>query len=422
MKPLKTAPLTSNTLRLSALVLALSLSTPSMASIASANGMDPDGINRFSRGNKPELMLVIWDATSGAQYTRDLGIWAAPLYPNSDWSGPRVNARDPFKNDADRYADNLYITGQQNTGKQIFIRDFEKDPNFQEFQKIAAGGSLFWGITTFGKTSNDLQESDLFVYTTLRSDANANGDYTKLKTLTNDAFIDGFGSAKAENWFNYLNMRVDKSGNFWSNPFNSHTPVDNSYDYGGIHGSSYDPKQSVLNIGSKPADGPAPMYADGGFLQVEAKYSFNFLNPLGSSSWFYQVTRSQAQDGPQAWYESEATVEVDEFDNLGHDAYWGLTKDEKGEFVLSYTMPGVLTPTVTAAGLQRRSFIDFSAGSGRAQLITARAGEFAGWKPSLDGFTPHAPIAAVPEPASWGLMGLGLAALIGARRRARRSA
>lgn len=127
------------------------------------------------------------------------------------------------------------------------------------------------------------------------------------------------------------------------------------------------------------------------------------VNPVGSSSWFYYLTGTTI--------ESTGIALVDEFDNLEHDGYWGLAVDTKGDYILSFTMEGILAKVATAQGLARRNGTDFAALYGGVRSLSNPIDEFAGWTPSN-----ALSVSAVPEPATYGLFGLGLAALVWRKR------
>ena len=106
----------------------------------------------------------------------------------------------------------------------------------------------------------------------------------------------------------------------------------------------------------------------------------------------------------------DRSIVVDEFDNLSHDAYWGLGVDGSGNYILSYTLEAHLAQAQTAAGSLLRLRTDFAAHYGSTRLISVPG----------DSLDLGGAVTAVPEPATWGLMGLGLALLAGRARRQQR--
>lgn len=153
---------------------------------------------------------------------------------------------------------------------------------------------------------------------------------------------------------------------------------------------------------------------------------FTAGNAIGQSSWFYYVTRSGTSQS--------ASVLVDEFDNLGGDAYWGFTYVDPatdanspyaGKFLLSYTLEKAGATASTAEGLQRISMTDYLALNRLAPpryfaASSTLAAEYAGYRQGSLVVVAGSMVSAVPEPASWGLMGLGLGLLAAWRRRAAR--
>lgn len=72
-------------------------------------------------------------------------------------------------------------------------------------------------------------------------------------------------------------------------------------------------------------------------------------NLIGKSSWFYKIGRNSSE------FDNTLPVEIDEFDNLGGDGYWGLAAASEagraGQYFLSYTIAAFASTKETSGGL-----------------------------------------------------------------------
>lgn len=316
-------------------------------------------------GTTPELMLVIWDPVKEVSYTKDLGI---NVYGENYALG--------------NTATNLFVYGQQDAGYQKLFSPLNADANFQTFlTKSTNVADQIWAVMAVSSDPSIVGAGSRAAYTTLNAAAptgTINPEYTRLTTWPQIDFENAEGSLESF----YADVSTQCGAGACQADFTANL-------------SSYNVKGQLSYAGNAFA-------STGTMAGGSLTYAPSVFNKVNKSSWFYTLTVAN-DNGDQA-------IVVDEFDNLAHDAYWGLGVDGSGNYILSYTLDPALTQTSTAAGNLLRLRTDFAASYGRARLISVPGG---------DALNPGH-VSAVPEPASWGLMGLGLAALaVRARRRGR---
>jgi len=340
-----------------------------------------------------ELFLNVFDTVAKVSYALDLGV-----------------TMDAF-----------FISAQQDIGMQRFWA--VDTPIWSTFQTLTTAANLQWSVVAIdstGPTSSGQQR----LFTTVRQ-----GDEAKAGTMTNVKLSDGIGAAQGGTFFGTVNSvalaTAGKSTHVVADP-TDHAINGNSYSLSTDSGNAYYGKSGALTA---TYNGNAP---------------FSAANAVGKSSWFYYLTRSGSSSG--------ASVLVDEFDNLGHDGFFGFVKVEDhdnsspfydptspyaGKYLLSFTMP-VFDVRTTAAfqsfalGIGRTEFsggLQVSALDGAA--AAAATEQAAGWVTVL-GAAPDAQqgfarlgmasVSSVPEPGSWALMLAGAAWLASRGRRATRPA
>ncbi|MBT9458196.1 MAG: hypothetical protein IV097_16375 [Burkholderiaceae bacterium] len=332
-----------------------------LACLASSVLAGQQALASVALNDNPELLFVMWDPVAKVSYTKDLGMLA-----NTFW-----------------------ITGQQDAGSQTLI-DLKSaaDANLAEFLKASTVvANQRWALFAVD-SGPTLAPGDTRLFTTLKqgnAEGEVNPNWTDMTTMERGSLL--FVAREMPN-------RLMGSLNFpkpQDRAFNTHG-ASSGYD-ATINGSSFDNSSSAgYFAGRSGFSARGNLNADGdAYAGI-----FSVSNEVGRSSWFYFLTNPQ-EGGVDS-------VAVDEFDNLGGNGYWGFAYKSAGTYLLSYTMPAY-DPTAkatSAEGRTRLSLTDYAAGfSSRA--VAAPAGEFVS----------AAAVSAVPEPATWGHLVLGLALLGG---------
>lgn len=346
--------------------LAAALATLACAGSHAAVRVGDSSIEGVTGGVTPELMLVIWDPVKEVSYTRDLGV---SVFGENYASGDT--------------ATNLFVYGQQDAGYQKLFAPLNTDVNFQTFlTKSTNVADQIWAVIAVSSDPNLGQDQgSRAAYTTINAatpTGTTNPEYTRLVNWPQGDFYNAEGSLESY----YADVSTQCGAGACQTDFSANL-------------SSYNVKGQLSYAGSA-------FSSTGTMSAGSLTYSPSIFNKVNKSSWFYTLTiANDIGDQP---------IVVDEFDNLAHDAYWGLGVAANGDYILSYTLDAAITPTSTTAGALLRLRTDFAASYGRTRLISAPVGDSLGL---------GAPVAAVPEPSTWGLMGLGLAVLATRARRRR---
>jgi hypothetical protein len=349
------------------------------ARAAIAPGSTQSGSSAPYSGNG-ELFFSAFDAGARISYTLDLG----------------VQMGDP----ASLQPADFFVWGQQDGGNQRFW--VVGDDRWTSFLAQVSVIDLRWSVLALD-TTGGLVAGGIRLFSTARQ-----GDEAKIATMSNQALTNGTGSTQAGTFFTAVNTT------------GTHGQAGTAPDFA-VNGSS-------INADPEPGNGYFGSNSLGLSTTLNGNAPFDSSNAIGQSSWFYYLTRSGTNQ--------LGTVLVDEFDNLGHDGYWGFTfvdaakhpeSPYAGQYLLSFTMASY-TATIAqrefAFGIGRT---ESSGGFAVARLpgVAARGFESpAGWTRrlgGLDSVVATAPAAPVPEPGSWLLAAAGLPAVAWCARRRRRA-
>jgi hypothetical protein len=323
--------------------------------------------------DNPEFLLILTDAASQTTYALDLGIDVTTLRTD----------------------------GQSDEGFQRFwTLDPALDSKLASF--LGASGSVSamrWQVGATDQVNDAFEQFGFWLYTTLEHTAPTGTldlTYQNFVAFDREAFetaLNGQGS-----YVDGINTQGCGGNNGMCSLGQTPDPALNGSLFAATpdeSGSAFASSQNVLQLGIVGAPSPS--------------------NLVGRSSWAYMAV-SDFYGG------SSDPMVLDEFDNLEHDAYWGLAQDpDTGILYLSYTLDAV---GLSAA--QR----EFALGIGRTEF----GGGFAVRR--LDGVAVAAGVelpsgvsrvlgaavvtSPVPEPGTWGLMALGLFGLGAHAARARR--
>lgn len=309
----------------------------------------------------PDLLFVLWDPVAKVSYSKDLGLDA-----NSFW-----------------------IYAQQDAGYSKQITLDATDIALIEFRKLSTKvADQRWAVIAVDSGPTTVP-GDTKLYTTLRQglkEGETNPNWTDMTGISYGNLV--FGARDMPNRLYFgLNFLGDDTTRYVRTA--------------GKDGSSMDLP------GSKGYFAGRLGFSDKANPQVDGSYFsgvFDVTNAVNQSSWFYYLTNKDEGGG---------AIDVDEFDNLSSNGYWGFALTTANAYSLTFTQVVAKsgpTSVSTVVGTNRVSVTDYAAGF-EARSITVGRDEFPGWQVA-------ASIAPVPEPATWASFALGLLML---RRAARRS-
>ena len=306
------------------------------ATAAIAPGNQASGGNAAYSGNG-ELFMAVFDDSAKVSYAFDLGV---------------------TMND-------FFAIGQTDAGYQKFWP--VNDANWTSFLAQVNPANLQWSVLAFDTVGGTGVGQQRMFTTVKQGDECKVIDCTRItpgaptgySTLVNSKFSNGVGSSQAGTFFNAVNTT-------------------------GTHGVSGQALDYAVNGSSVNADAdPGNAYYGNGSAGLSATLNgnapFNMANAVGMSSWFYYLTRSGTDQNGGA--------QVDEFDNLGADGYFGFTFVDPavdpsspyiGQYLLSYTLASAALTQAQIAFAHQIGRTETSLGGSTVRLpgvAVAAAGE-----------------------------------------------
>jgi hypothetical protein len=266
-------------------------------------------------GTLSELWFTVFDPVGEASYTLDLGVTMAMLRSTNVDAGSAADLAPAGSNIAASF-----VAASDTTNDYAFwIVDATVDTAWSQFAAATTLSNAVWAVMGSDAVGSSAAGNRRMLLTI------GQGNEGSYRSLTNNG-LNGLFSPVNE----FVGLGVN---NRPSHSVDSDVTGDLESSIA-INGSSYDTKAANPDAYfGKVADAFSA-------LNVPA-----VTNPIGQSAWFYDISRSGANQLLQ--------VNIDEFDNLAGDAYWGFIAEagDTGRYLLSYTTPRFVSQAETAAAL-----------------------------------------------------------------------